>query len=1626
REKDGSGVNVVDDASKIKMVTQYMKDTAALWWRRRYGDIKRSTATIDTLAKFVTDFKKQFYPENAKNEVKSRLHKLKQPRTIHEYIKEFTTLVWEISKIFDQDSLFYFFDGLLGWDKTELERHEVKDLSTAISHVEDLIDFSLRRESLKLKSKGEPRKRWGRKECPTKGRSSRDCPKKAGLNDFSAHRDEDTSDGGSMGLIRILNVIMVKTEVPKVVGKGLQYVEVTISGVKVRALVDSDATHNYEAKRLGINVTKGSGTIKAVNSSAKAIHGVAKDVQAKIREWEGTIDLSVVLMNEFIVVLRLEFLDRVRAFLMPFANSLCILDGGKTCMVSKEWDAKSGAKTLLAMQFKKGFNKSEPCYLAVTRLETDEGSRKIEVPKAIKRVLDEFKDVMPKVLPKKLPPRREVDHIIKFETVPSPPLTECHHPSWKSYANKSRRSWMRGTFKPREPPYVASVLFQRKKDGSLQMCIDYREIYKVTIKNMYPIPLIADLFNQLGNARYFTKLDMGSGHTLEEHILHLKQRIDDGRCKDKSYLRLGTTSQGYGVEIFPWLGGYGGASVQITGCDHAFRVTHGCIRLSYWKSSNARRTLDHIRELEVKRDGKEVNDVRERDDVGCPLLGDLEALFVSEPVVETLNAKMSEDVPKVLKKDNGAPIIEDWKSNDEDESMPQPKIEKKIVKPSVAKGICPISQIMKKLMEDMLPLEVTLKERKSLAKSSQDVGFKPSNDIGKKVNEVPGQENKCKDQEEKDSVNNTNRVNVVRLTVNAASNEFNVVGRKSSIKLFDDPDMPELEDISIFEDSNEDVFGAEADLNNLESTFQVSHIPTTRIHKDHPLEQVIRDLHSAPQTKRMLKNLEEHGSNAFLYAKIKEEVYVCQPLRFEDPDFFDKVYKVEKALYGLHQAPRAWFSEVKTASVPIETQKPLLKDEDGEEVNCKKQTVDENTTTEAEYVAASSCCGQFWTTAKSKTINREVQIHALVDGMQVIVTESSVSRYLQLADKDGKGSTQPTDTQHTPNFDMPLPKPKKTQKPRQPKRKITKVPQPSESPDIAADDVVHKEGGDSLATSNKPSSQGTSSSDGPRNQDTTRDTSTHTSEDRLKHIELMKICTTLQKKVLDLEDELKRTKTAQQTKIDGLEMRVKKLEKKKRSRTHKLKGLYKVGLTARVISSSDDECLGEEDASKNGRINNDLDPDEDITLLNDQEMFDANKGLQGEEVVVEQEVVAFKEPIVDATHVSAATTTVTINDIALAKALEALKTSKPKIRGIVIKDHEEQSKSGTTTTISSKKSQDKGKAKIIKEPMKLKKKDQILFDEEVARKLQEEIYKQERLIRERARQKKEDNILLIETWEDIQAKVDANYQLAERLQTELVEESSKKDETETTQESSSKRAGSELEQESVKNQKIVDDKETTNLKQLVKIISEEDIAIDVIPLAIKTLIIDWKIYKERKKIYYQIIRADFIDAVKYYYYCWSSWKRLSVSAEIVNAKSGSTKIITLVKDEKTRRFWLKGDMLFTKGDRIYVSKWGDLRRVILKEYHDSNWAGHPGIKRTLTLVEEQKKSGGLLEPLLMPKGPWESVSMDFITCLPKSKGGRSIIVVVARFSKYGNFITSPPDVTADDKAKLYFKNVVKY
>ncbi|GKF68333.1 hypothetical protein Tco_0198012, partial [Tanacetum coccineum] len=138
----------------------------------------------------------------------------------------------------------------------------------------------------------------------------------------------------------------------------------------------------------------------------------------------------------------------------------------------------------------------------------------------------------------------------------------------------------------------------------------------------------------------------------------------------------------------------------------------------------------------------------------------------------------------------------------------------------------------------LLPLWTTNTPFSQSSKSSPDARFKPSGDNEKKVDEDLRKDSECNDQEKEDNVNSTKNVNA------GSTNKVNVIGVKIGNKLPDDPNMPKLED-TVYSDDDEDV-GAKAAMNNLDTFMPVSPIPTTRVHKDHPVQQIIGDLNSAP------------------------------------------------------------------------------------------------------------------------------------------------------------------------------------------------------------------------------------------------------------------------------------------------------------------------------------------------------------------------------------------------------------------------------------------------------------------------------------------------------------------------------------------------------------------------------------------------------------------------------------------------------------------------------------------------------------------------------------------------------------------------------------------------------------
>nr|GEX47490.1 ribonuclease H-like domain-containing protein [Tanacetum cinerariifolium] len=474
-------------------------------------------------------------------------------------------------------------------------------------------------------------------------------------------------------------------------------------------------------------------------------------------------------------------------------------------------------------------------------------------------------------------------------------------------------------------------------------------------------------------------------------------------------------------------------------------------------------------------------------------------------------------------------------------------------------------------------------------KSSQDAGFKPSNDVGKKVNEVSRQEHECKDQEEKDSVNNTNRVNVVSSTVNTASNEINV---------------------------------------------------------------------------------------------IEEEVYVCQPSGFEDPNFPDKVYKVEKALYGLHQAPRAWF-----------IQSFLDKQLDGLPTHKKKYDV---------LFHTKKVC------ANMKRI--------------------------------GKGFS----SKEIPLF----------------------------STMVGSNQVQMGEG------------------DGPRRQDTMRDTSAHT-----------RVISSSDDEALDKED------TSKQERIDEID----------------------ADEDIALVSTHDD--MVQHEGIEDGE-------EEVVKVVTTDKML-IDTAIDGIQVAIADVPVSAAETIF--------TTTLTIT-------AESIKTNiKEDIQAKVDVDYqlaERLQAKEQEQLIDAEKAKlfmEFMKKKNLCCTRNCRKEEQITYQSST-KEYYEYLSKKYRWMEAKSFENKsfaKIKELFNKAMKRINNFID--------FRTELADVSTKKDKTMAAQESSSKRAGDELDQEIFKKQKVEDDKESEELKKCLEIIPDDgdDVTINATPLSSKSpAIVDYKIYKERNKNYF--------------------------------------------------------------------------------------------------------------------------------------------------------------------------------
>src|SRR5437868_1229306 len=139
----------------------------------------------------------------------------------------------------------------------------------------------------------------------------------------------------------------------------------------------------------------------------------------------------------------------------------------------------------------------------------------IPIPQEAKSLIKEFQDIFPSTLPNNLPPKRTVDHSIELIPGSEPPSRPTYRLSYLEMNELKKQLselLQKGFIRPSVSPFGAPVLFVHKKEGTLRLCIDYRALNKITIKNRYPLPRIEELMDRLIGSKYFTKIDLYSGY----------------------------------------------------------------------------------------------------------------------------------------------------------------------------------------------------------------------------------------------------------------------------------------------------------------------------------------------------------------------------------------------------------------------------------------------------------------------------------------------------------------------------------------------------------------------------------------------------------------------------------------------------------------------------------------------------------------------------------------------------------------------------------------------------------------------------------------------------------------------------------------------------------------------------------------------------------------------------------------------------------------------------------------------------------------------------------------------------------------------------------------------------------
>ena len=280
-------------------------------------------------------------------------------------------------------------------------------------------------------------------------------------------------------------------------------------------LVDSGATHSFISRefieRVGIEMrlTECSMVVSLPTGDSLIANGVYRGSKVTIESHEFEADLIVLDIHDFDIILGMDWLAKHHVTVDCYRKEVKFNQPGEPEVIFCGERKILPTSLISIIQENKMLRKACQGYLVYA---IESGNSEMQLAKV--PMVNEFFDVFPEDLPGLLPDRE-----IEFEIELAPgtePISIAPYrmapAELKELKVQMEELLSKGFVKTSTSPWGAPVMFVKKKDGSLRLCIDYRQLNKVTIRNQYPLPRIDDLFDQLQGAKVFSKIDLRSGY----------------------------------------------------------------------------------------------------------------------------------------------------------------------------------------------------------------------------------------------------------------------------------------------------------------------------------------------------------------------------------------------------------------------------------------------------------------------------------------------------------------------------------------------------------------------------------------------------------------------------------------------------------------------------------------------------------------------------------------------------------------------------------------------------------------------------------------------------------------------------------------------------------------------------------------------------------------------------------------------------------------------------------------------------------------------------------------------------------------------------------------------------------